>query len=309
MKTVIPDNIDFSSVQLQLLKEMGVVIYSDMPKGPAELIERIQDAEVITANYVDVSPSVIDSCSKLKYIIAPAVGYDWIDASYAATKGITVVNCPSFNSQSVAEYAFALILATSRKIVQARESLVNGRWDPLPFTGNELAGKNIGLVGHGNIGKRIEKIAGGFEMIVSFIDSKSSQSDLDKLVSASDYLVLCVQLNSQTKHLLNARRLGLMKKESYLINISRGVVIDQPALAEALKNENFQAVGIDVFEDEPLIGVPTEAIAEIVKISKVLATPHIASNTYEAHKKLGDEIILNIKAILNDSPINIVNAG
>ena len=306
MKIVIPDKIDFTQEQLQQLQELNAIIYDDIPNDSTEIIKRAKDAEIITANYIDITPEIIDKLDNLKYIVVPAVGYEWVDVKYASSKGITVVNCPTFNSQSVAEMAFTLALNISRKIIDANVSLYQGKWDPIPFTGYELSGKRIGLIGYGNVGKRVEKIAMGFDMHVAYINSESSSEEIDNVLRQSDYVVLCVQLNEKTKHMIDARRLALMNKDAFLINVCRGAVVDQSALLNALKENEILGAGLDVFEDEPLIGKPSDQIMEFAGLQNVLAIPHIAANTHESHKKLGNEVISNFRAIIAGTPVHII---
>jgi len=307
MNIVVPDHIDFTEDQLTQLKSLKVTLYNDLPKTEAEIYRRIKVANIITANYIDITQSIIDSATNLKYIVVPAVGYEWVDTVYARSKGITVVNCPTYNSQSVAEMALTLILTSSRKVLNANSELKNGNWNPQPFTGNEVSGKTIGLIGHGNIGNLIDKIAASIGMTTSYVNSKSSTTEIDSLIMNSDYVVLCVQLNNQTTEMITARRISLMKRSSYLVNVSRGAVIDQSALLSALKNKKIRGAALDVFDGEPLIGTPSSEIIEITNLDNVVATPHIGANTEESHAKLGAEVIANILAILAGSPQHIVN--
>jgi phosphoglycerate dehydrogenase-like enzyme len=307
MKIVIPDKIVFTESQLDRLKALDATIYEDMPKDEAEIIERIKDAEIITANYIDITPKLIDSAVRLKHIVVPAVGYEWVDVSYAATKGIKVSNCPAFNSLSVAELALSFIFAISRKIVSAGEDLKQGRWNPRGFSGTELAGKHLGMIGHGHVGKLIEQKATALGMTVSYADSKSSNSDIDQLIVHSDYLVLCAQLNDKTRHLMNARRLALMKPTSYLINVARGAIVEQAALTQSLKSRKIAGAALDVFDIEPLVGKPSADIVELASLPNVVATPHIGATTEEADTRLGEEVVASILAAQEGHPVNVVD--
>lgn len=307
MKVVITDKIDIDQTALEQIKKLPAEIFDDTLGTEDEIINRIRDAEVITANYVDITPRIIDACSSLKFIVVPAVGFEWVDYKYAASKGIKVINCPTHNSLAVAEHAIALLFAVSRKVCEARDSMRNGQWQSRNFRGLELHGKNIGLVGYGNIGKNIADMASGLGMNVSHLDSKSTTEELNGLLKSSDIVVICASLNDSTRNLLSAERLGLMKQTAILINVARGAIVDQQALVEALTNKRIAGAGLDVFTDEPLTGTPLQQITDIAKLPNVVATPHIGYNTEETAYRLGEEVYSNLVAILNNKPVNVVN--
>lgn len=305
MKIVIPDHIEISPEAAERIHQLPAQMYDDVP-DEAELINRIKDAEIITANYVDITPAIIDAAPKLKYIIVPAVGYEWVDHQYAATKGIKVLNCPTHNSQAVAELAVGLMFAVARRVVEANASLRSGAWQGKDYEGLELSGKKLGLVGYGNIGKRVEQMAQGLGMTVEHTNSKSSPEDIDKLLSESDVVTLCLPLNATTKGIINADRLALLKPTAILINVARGAVVDQAALVARLKDQAIAGAGLDVFNDEPLIGTPPAEIVELAKLPNVVATPHYGYNTAETAKRLGDELYAHLEACLQDAPVNLV---
>jgi phosphoglycerate dehydrogenase-like enzyme len=201
----------------------------------------------------------------------------------------------------------ALLLAVSRKITLAAESLKRGEWDHALFDGLELRGKSLGLIGYGNIGTRIERFMSGFGMDVSRINSKSSQQDIDSLLHDSDVVCICAPLNDQTHHLLDARRLHLLKKHSIIINVGRGAIIDQKALVDCLNIGSIRGVGLDVFEDEPLTGKPSADIVALANMPSVIATPHIAYNTDQTIKRLGIEILDNIHSCIAGAPIHLIH--
>jgi D-3-phosphoglycerate dehydrogenase len=258
-------------------------------------------------SYIDITPGIIDACPKLKYIIVPAVGYEWVDYKYAASKGIKVINSSTHNSLAVAEHAIALLFAVIRNLYPAQASLQAGKWQSRDFRGIELHGKKVGLIGYGNIGKNIEAMAKGLGMNCSYVNSKSSSDDVDTLLSNSDVVIVCASLNDATRGLLDARRLGLLKQTTYLVNVARGAILDQEALMQALRNNKIAGAALDVFADEPLVGEPNENIVELSKLPNVVATPHIGYNTNETTFRLGEEIYTNIVACLNDEPQNIIN--
>jgi len=245
MKIVILDRIAYIPENyIDALKELGADIYDDTPKETEEIKQRVAEAEIITANYITVTPEIIDAAPKLKYIISPAVGYDWIDASYATQKNIKVINCPTFVPLTVAEHAMALIFALAKRLLIIVPELKSGVWDANTHIGMELSGKKLGLVGYGNIGKNLEKIANGMGLQVSYVNSRSTPGELDALLKSSDIVCLCLPLNDKTHHLIDARRLKLLKKTAYLVNVARGAIIDQKALIESLKNQDFAGAGL-----------------------------------------------------------------
>ncbi len=308
MNIVLPDKINISEKYKDDMRHLGAQVFDDLP-GTEELKNRIKDAEVITACYVDITPEIIDAAPKLKYIIVPAVGYEWVDAQYAASKGVTTLNCPTFNSQAVAEHAITLLLAVNRNIVVATEELRSAKWEPQLLVGHEVNNKSIGLIGYGNVGTRIEKIATALGMNVSYVNSSSTDDEVDKLVTQSDFLVVCAPLNEETENLMDKRRLDLLKPSAVLVNVGRGAIIDQSYLFELLKNGKIRGAGLDVFTDEPLTGVPNEEIVALASLPNVVATPHIAYNTEEIQDRQGEEIIANIKSCIAGDPINVVRAA
>lgn len=270
--------------------------------------KRIKDAEIITANWVDVTSDVIKSAQKLKYIIVPAVGYEWVDVKACAKLGIKVLNCPTHNTYAVAEHTLGLMFAISRKISALHMELAKGNWRPINTLGVELKSKNVLLIGYGNIGKKTEKLLASIGMKVNIANSKTKQKELDQLISEADYVVLNIPLNDLTKNLINKKRLKLMKPTVYLINTARGGVVDQKSLYTALKNNQIAGAGLDVFVDEPSTkGKPNAEITQLCKLPNVVATPHIAFNTKETIDRLGVELINNVKSILDGNPINVVN--
>lgn len=305
MKIVLPDKINISDDYKNKIRELGAEVYEDLPDND-ELKKRIQDAEIITASYVDITPDIIDAAPNLKYIVVPAVGYEWVDTEYAASKGITTLNCPTFNSQAVAEHAMTLLMAVNRNVITGIDELRAGKWNPQDLVGYELNGKKLGLIGYGNVGTRIEKIATSFGMSVSYVNSKSSSDEVDKLLSDSDFVVICAPLNDSTRNLVDERRLELMKQTAILVNVGRGAVTDQNCLIKVLKNKQIRGAGLDVFDGEPLTGVPSDTIVGLAKLPNVVATPHMAYNTEEINNKQGAEILVNLQSCIAGEPVNVV---
>ena len=233
-----------------------------------------------------VDRAVLDRANRLRLVARAGTGLDNIDVEYAKSRGITVVNSPESLVEGVAEHVVLLMLALSRKLVRADETTRAGKWEKSALMGNELKGKVLGIVGLGRIGKRIAEIAKTLGMSVLFYDVITIPPDvvaslgarvvgLDELFTSSDYVTMHVPLTPETDHMVGAQRLGQMKRTAYIINTSRGGVIDQTALASALQNGTIAGAALDVFEQEPPTG-------PILTAPYTILTPHIGGQTEEA---------------------------
>lgn len=309
MTIVIADQIEFDSATLDVLSSMGARVHDDTPNDEDELIRRIEGADIVVVNFVKMNARVMDACPKLRYVISAAAGYDSIDTEHAVKRGITVLNCPTQNVQAVAEHAMALMFAVSRRIVEASCDLQSGGWHGLALTGTELGGKRLGLIGYGRIGKLIETRVSGLAMTVLHVNSTSSSEEVDEVIRWAEVVCLCTALRAETQQLIDDRRLGLMSKSAILINVARGPVVDQTALYAVLRAGKIRGAGLDVFEDEPTGGVAAGDIVRLAKLPNVVATPHIAYNTQETVKRLGEELTLNLKSCLTGTPQNVVVTG
>jgi phosphoglycerate dehydrogenase-like enzyme len=308
MRIVIPDKLDISNEdRVHLESYADISIYDDVNNDPSEIIKRISGAEIITANYIDLTKEIILATPTLKYIISPAVGYDWIDTKTASEQGIKVLNCPTFNTYAVAEHAIGLIFAVFRRITEAHLSILKGEWNTMEYIGHELRGKKLLSIGHGNIGKSVIRLADAIGMITSFADSKTTDEDLNSMIKNADVVVLCYPLNDRNKGSFNAEKIAMLSKSSILINVARGLVLDQDSLYNALKENRILGAGIDVFNKDETLTTGREDIIDIAKLPNVVATPHLAFNTYQTKERFGKELFINIDSILNNTPINVVN--
>jgi len=284
-KVLICDTVD---VKALALPEDFEVDY--LPKiTPEELLDKIPDYEaVVVRSRTKLDAAVIDKASKLKMIARPGTGLDNIDLRAANARGIEVVNSPEALVEAVSEHVLALMLALARRIPAADSSTRSGEWQKENFVGLELKGKTVGIAGMGRIGRRVGEIAKVLGMSVLGYDiieiSKEVLSsigctmvDLDTLFSSSDFVTLHVPLSPETKHLVDSRRLALMKRGSYIVNASRGEVIDEDALLRALVEGRLAGAALDVFEKEP----PS---AELLAAPNLIATPHIGGQTADAQK-------------------------
>ncbi len=291
------------------LREFGnFQLYKDFPATDGEIVKRIGNADVVIIKWLKFSESLLQRLPNLKYIISLTVGYNHLPVEAAAKLGIKIITCPMHNTHAVVEHTFALLFSLSRRIIEAQKQLQTGDWKhPYCFQGTELKGKKLLVIGRGNIGKEVVEIAKCFGLIVDTANSKTTSAQLNKLIKNSDIISLHVPLTETTRHLINKEKLSLMKNSAYIINTSRGEVIDQKALLEALKRGQIAGAGLDVFEHEPISGSLPKEIVELINLLNVVATPHIAFNTKEAATRLTAELLSNFKSIIHGNPQNIVN--
>jgi len=290
------------------LEKIGTVARYKWGCSKEEFFEAVKSCEIIISNkwfYNDLLPKL-----KVKLISLWSTGFDLIDIKQCKEMGITVTNVPSYSTNSVAEQAIALIMELSKKIGWLNKQLLEGKWAyDLPLM-MELKGKTLGIIGFGNIGSKVAEIARALEMKILIFSRTDKQNyfpdykfvSLDELLKSSDFVTIHAPLNSETKRLINKNNLKLMKKAAFIINCSRGAIINQNDLIEALKNKTIAGAGLDVFEKEPL---PMES--ELRKLDSIVMTPHNAFYTKEAVERLTDICIGNIHNYLDGSPVNVVS--
>ncbi|SFR09635.1 hydroxyacid dehydrogenase [Desulfoscipio geothermicus] len=276
----------------EILSEMGEVIYDPELWRKKELPDIIHDAEaLIVRNQTKVSRTLLDSAPKLRVIGRLGVGLDNIDLQATKDKGISVVYARNANAISVVEYVFAVMLTFARHPVEATTDVKRGNWNRKLFTGSELYGKTLGLIGIGEIGTRLAARAKAFGMHllgydpflppyeIAIADFGVEQANLEGVIRRADFISLHVPLNKATRHLINKQTLELVKSTAYIINSARGGVIDEQALYEALSNKKIAGAALDVLEQEPPTNSP------LLKLDNVILTPHIAGLTEEAQVK------------------------
>ena len=281
-----------------------------------ELLERAQDADLIITNKVKFNAQNLPLMPCLKYIGVAATGYNVIDTAEASRRGIVVTNVPAYSTDSVAQTVFAFILEHSMNVAKHSETVHQNGWTNCPFFYfqvtplHELAHKTIGIVGLGRIGRKVAEIAHAFGMEVvahsrtekADVPDYIKQIDLDKLFKISDFVTLHCPLTPQTEKLVNAEKLALMKRSAILINTSRGPVVDEAALADALNNGQIAGAAADTLSTEP-----PKADNPLLTAKNCFITPHLAWATAEAKSRLVDVIVNNIKAFAEGTPINVVN--
>ncbi len=291
MKVLVCDPV--SSKCLDILQKAGLgVIY--LPKITAEeLLRQIPEYDaVIVRSRTKITAQVIEAGGMLRVIGRAGVGLDNIDTEAASKKGITVLNTPESSTNAVAELIVGFMLSLARKIPLGDRGIKEGRWLKSEMMGFELKGKTLGIVGLGRIGSRVGALAKAFGMKILVYDIihlpeqllktlEAQLVDLDTLLSQSDFVTLHVPLTPETRHMINRERLVKMKKGAYLLNASRGEVVDEDALYSALKDGWLSGAALDVFEHEP----PT---SDLVKLPNVICTPHIGAQTVEAQDAAGE---------------------
>ncbi|MGQ4833480.1 MAG: D-2-hydroxyacid dehydrogenase [Candidatus Asgardarchaeia archaeon] len=248
---------------------------------------------IIVRSRTKVTKEIIDAAPKLKLIARPGVGLDNIDVEYAKKKGIEVVNSPEAPTRSVAELVIALIFSLYRKIPIADRKMKNGIWAKKELVGHELKGKTIGIIGCGRIGREVGRLAHALglnvigydiyeipEKVIKELDMKVV-SNLKDLLKESDIVTLHVPLTNNTKGMIGKEELQLMKRTAIIINTSRGGIVKESDLLEALKNGTIAGAGLDVYSEEP---PKSDLLKELISLDNVVATPHIGATTEEAIK-------------------------
>jgi D-3-phosphoglycerate dehydrogenase len=292
---------------MDFLKQSADIVFA---RGFDEdtLVEDAQDVDAIVARARGmITRRVMENAPRLKVVGRHGVGVDNIDVPAATDLGILVVNTPQANQESVAEHAIGILLGLSKLIVQVDRLLRSGRWrGQTEFRGREVKGKTLGVVGVGRIGARVAEIAGlGLGMKILYSDVMSNprvdeiggrRCELDELLAESDYVTLHVPLLPETEHLISTRELGLMKPSACLLNLSRGMVVDEKALADALLAGQIAGAGLDVFEIEPL---PPDS--PFLTMENVVITPHMSSHTDEALLAMA-MVVKDIVAVLEGRP-------
>ena len=284
--------------------------------SPEEVSEKAVNSEILLTNKTVVSAGTIQQLQELKYIGVMATGYNIVDILAAKKAGIIVTNVPTYGTQSVAQNTFAHILNLTNRVGEHAQSVAQGDWvvskdwsywkSPLI----ELAGLKLGIIGFGRIGQAVAKIGVSFGMEILFHDVYAPgpipdgfvQMDLNRLFSESDIISLHCPLTNETKHIVNSEKLNLMKKSAFLINTSRGLLIDEKALADALNSGLIAGAGLDVLSVEP----PTKN-NPLLKAKDCFITPHYSWATKSSRERLMKVVIENIISFLKNKPQNVVN--
>jgi D-3-phosphoglycerate dehydrogenase / 2-oxoglutarate reductase len=309
MKVIVADKISERGVQL--LKEQAGwnIILTSKENLDAEIAEA--DA-LIVRSATKVTAELMDKAPKLRAVGRAGVGVDNIDLEAATKRGVLVMSTPGGNAVSVAEHTFALLLALARQVPRLDKAIHEGRWEKSSTAGTEVRGKTLGLIGLGRIGSEVAVRAEAFDMRVLGYDPYISEAaareinvglvPFETLLAESDFISLHAALNSATQNLINATTIEKMKSGARIINAARGELIDEAALAEALKSGKLAGAALDVFAEEPPKNSP------LIGLPNVIGTPHVAGSTTEAQEEVGTQVAVQVKDYLADGIIrNAVN--
>ncbi|MCX5711139.1 MAG: phosphoglycerate dehydrogenase [Candidatus Omnitrophica bacterium] len=297
---------------LREVKEFQVDVKTDLK--PDALKEIIKDYEgLVVRSATKVNKDIINVAAKLKVIGRAGVGLDNVDLDAATQKGIIVMNTPAGNTISTAEHTFSMILALSRNIAQANASMKKGEWKRSKFMGVELYGKVLGIAGFGRIGSEVAKRALSFGMRVLAFDPFLSREiaqgigvesvELKELLEQADYITVHTPLTTETRHMISDKQFTMMKKGVRIINCARGGIINEDALARAIKDGRVAGAAMDVFEQEPL-----NPESELIKLDNVITTPHLGASTEEAQVNVSIEVAEIVRdALLGKGVRNAAN--
>ncbi|GAB6101318.1 glyoxylate reductase [Thermococcus atlanticus] len=307
---------------IELLREhFELEVWEDEHEIPRDvLLERVRDVDALVPMLSErIDGELFDAAPRLKIVANYAVGYDNIDVGEATKRGIYVTNTPDVLTNATADFAWTLLLATARHLVEADRFTRSGEWKrkgvawhPLMFLGYDVYGKTIGIVGFGRIGQAVAKRARGFGMRILY-NSRTRKPEaekelgaefrpLEELLRESDFIVLAVPLTKKTYHMINEERLKLMKPTAILVNIARGKVVDTEALIRALKEGWIAGAGLDVYEEEPYYN------GELFSLDNVVLAPHIGSATHGAREGMAELVAKNLMAFRNGQiPPTLVN--
>ncbi len=302
----------------RLKHEVHVEVNSDeRVLSKSELISHLREADGALTLLTDIiNREVLDACPRLKVVANFAVGFNNVDIEAATELGVIVTNTPGVLTETTADFAWTLLMAAARRVVEADRFARAGKfkmWGPRMFLGHDVYGKTLGLIGLGRIGQAVARRASGFNMKVVFHDAEPIPEQvlqdlrvtpvpLEELLRISDFISVHVPLLAETKHLLSDRTFAMMKPTCVVVNTSRGPVVDEKALVRALKNGKIAAAALDVFEREP------EIEPELFDIDNVVIAPHIASASHETRLKMCMMAAENLLASLKGNrPLNLVN--
>ncbi|RLG50608.1 MAG: D-glycerate dehydrogenase [Thermoproteota archaeon] len=303
----------------KIRERFEVEIWPEEAPPPKEVIvEKVRGKDALVSLLTDkIDAEVMDASPNLRIIAQYAVGFDNIDLKAATERGIYVTNTPGVLTETVADFAFALMLAAARRVVEADRYVREGKWKvgwhPTMMLGYDVYERTLGIVGLGRIGSAVARRAKGFNMKVIYYDVRRRPElerelgveyrPLEELLKDSDFVSLHVPLTPETRHMIGERELRMMKKTAVLVNTARGPVVDEKALYRALKEGWIAAAALDVFEKEP-----TPVDNPLLELSNVVVAPHIASASFETRSRMAEMVAENLIAFLEGrTPPNLVN--
>lgn len=319
MKIVVLDSYTLNPGDLSWdeMRKLGDLVLYDRTSQDL-ILERSQDADILLSNKTPLSKEVLNQLPKLKYIGVLATGYNVVDTEAAKQQGVVVTNVPAYGTASVVQMTFALLLELCQHVQRHSDSVREGKWASSAdfcfwdYPLIELAGKTMGIIGFGNIGQQVGEVATAFGMKI--IGNSRRQSDqshrknfkwasIPELLEQSDVVSIHCPLNTETKELINKESLKRMKRSAFLLNTSRGPIIVDEDLADALNRDVIAGAGIDVLSVEP----PSKD-NPLFKAKNCIITPHIAWATKEARSRLMNTAVNNLAAFIAGKPVNVVNS-
>lgn len=294
---------------IDVLRDAGIEVKinpEDRPLSREELLAEVSRAEAVLCLLTDrIDAEVFDAAPEIKGFANYAVGFDNLDVPEATKRGVPLSNTPGVLTDATADLAWALLFGVARRVVESDTVMRRGEWKgwgPLQFIGGDITGRTLGIVGAGRIGTAVALKSRGFNMSVLYSGKRTnevletslgaSRVSFETLIAESDFVSVHVPLNESTRHLIDSSVLAAMKDSAYLINTSRGPVIDEAALVEALRNGAIAGAGLDVYENEPI------PMAGLVDLPNVVVTPHVGSATHETRDAMGMMAARNILAML-----------
>ncbi|WP_299092009.1 phosphoglycerate dehydrogenase [uncultured Metabacillus sp.] len=302
----------YSNEPIEYLNHHGIELVRISDQAPqSEWFSAVEDADALIIGYTEINQHLLDHAPNLKIVCKHGVGVDNIDLEATKQKSVWATNVPDGNKMAVADYAFGLFFSLARNIPQANALTKGGEWPRI--IGTEVFGKTLGVVGLGRIGKEVVRRAKGFDMRIIAFDPYPDLAfaeehgveftELSDLLRRSDFVTLHMPLNEQTKNLIGSDELNMMKDTAYLINVSRGGMVDEHALYTGLVEKKIAGAAVDVFLKEPVTDHP------LFSLPNFIATSHIAGYTYEAINKVGMTCVENIVNVLvkGEKPVHVVN--
>ena len=311
MKILFADKVEKEAKDI--LEKSGFTVDDKPGLSEGDYISIVGDYDgMIVRSATKVTKNIIDAGKKLKVIGRAGVGVDNIDINAAKQNGIAVVNAPTGNTNAAAEHTLTMLMMLAKHVIHAHISMKRGEWDRKKYEGTELRGKTLGIIGLGNVGKKVAKVANALEMEVicfdPFIDAAKMKEigarkvELKELIEVSDFITVHVPLTEKTKDMIGKEQFAQMKDGVRILNVARGGVINEDALCEAIKSGKVAAAALDVYKDEP----PTSK--ELIQMEKVITTPHLGASTKEAQINVAIEIAETMVDVLKNNKLrNVVN--
>ncbi len=303
---------------LRLLEGFDVTVLSELPPERDELLEAARGVDGVLCTLTEnIDAEFMDAAGEgLKVVANMAVGYDNVDLEAAKERGVVVTNTPEVLNETTADTTFMLLLAAARRLGEGERLVRAGEWEawgPKMLLGPDVWGKKLGIVGFGRIGQAVARRAKGFGMEILYTGRSRKEEaeeelgahylELDELLRESDFVSIHTPLTAETQHLIGASELEKMKPEAVLVNTSRGPLVDEAALADALESGRVFAAGLDVYEEEP------EVHPKLLELENVVLAPHIGSASIETRDKMAALAAENLRAVLSDEePPNPVNS-